>query len=92
VTVSDRIGQLPGLTQSDRKEILRRTRIYVEQSCTHAITSEEMVRLFERDGFQTERISSIVSTDVKNSDIGGKAVPKDAKHACLLVRKVATST
>lgn len=91
-TVSDRIGQMPGLTESDRKEILRRTRSYVEQSCTHAITSEEMVGLFERDGFQTGRVSSIVSTDEKNSDIGGKAVPKDAKHACLLVRKVATST
>ncbi len=85
--VAQRIGRLTDLSAHDRQQIVRRTGIYVERSQTYALSSEELLALFAGNGFQIDRVSSIISSDPQNRDISGKAIPKDAQHACLLARK-----
>lgn len=86
--VAQRIGCIPSLSPHDRQQIVRRARLYVERSLTYSLAQEELAGLFERNGFQIGQLSSIISSDPQNRDIGGKAIPKDAKHACLLARKL----
>lgn len=87
VQVALRIGRIPALSPHDRQQIVRRARIYVERSQTYSLAAEELASLFEQNGFQIDHVSSILSSDPQNRDIGGKAIPKDARHACLLARK-----
>ncbi len=86
-TVAKRIGRWPALAPQEREEILRRTGVYVERSRTFAISTMEMAELFERNAFAIDHISSIISTNPRNQVITGKAIPKDANHACLVARK-----
>ncbi len=86
--VAQRIGRIPALSPHDRQQIVRRTRIYVERSQTYSLAPEELAALFVQNGFQIDRLSSIISSDPQNRDMGGKAIPKDARHACLLARKL----
>ncbi len=90
-TVAARISQWPAVMPQERDQLLDRTRSYVERSRTHAISTEELIGLFEHSGFQIDNVSSIHSTDPQNRNISGKAIPKDAKHACLLAWRSPTT-
>ena len=41
-TVAERLLGSPAISESDRAEVLGRTRLYVEQSCTYPVSPREI--------------------------------------------------
>jgi hypothetical protein len=89
-TVERRIRESPSLPESEASEIFNRARIYVQRLHGYAISAAELAALFQQAGFRIDDLVSVVSSDSRNSDASGPAVPACAEHACLLATKSAS--
>ncbi len=87
--VAERMADLHPASPGEQEQILHRTAAYTKNSRTYAISEGEFTALFDKAGFHKEDFALIFSSNPRNRDIQGKAIPKDATHACLVARRTA---
>lgn len=87
--VAERIADLDPASPEEHEQILHRTAAYTKNSRTYALSEAEFTALFDEAGFQKEDFALIFSSNPRNQNIEGKAIPKDATHACLVARRPA---
>jgi hypothetical protein len=85
--VAERSEGLDVASPEEYEEILRRTEVYAHTAHTYTVSEDDFLALFDDAGFQRENLVRIVSSDPKNRNIEGKAIPKNATHACLIARR-----
>lgn len=87
--VEERMPDLHPASPEEKEQILQRTAAYTTNSRTYAISEDEFTALFADAGFHHEDFALIFSSNPANHGIEGKAIPKDATHACLAARRPA---
>jgi len=87
LTVEQRMRESRSWPEAEAAEVLARARIYAQRLRIHAISPVEFTQLFLSAGFRIDALSTIVSSDPRNSDVSGPAIPRDSQHACIVATK-----